>query len=179
MFSEEDKVLIIKLYYKTESPTIVQREFCRLRGLHTRQGPSRKAVSRVVRHFEEKFSVENKSKGNSGRPSATKDVNIVEEVRQSCDKSPKKSIRRRSAEMNMSRMSMQRILRRELHFYPYVISVRHKMTAQDKARRYDMCQWFLNELEAHPDLIRLLWFTDEAHFHLNGAVNNHNNIFWT
>ena len=51
------------------------------------------------------------------------------------------------------------------------------MTAQDKTRRYAMCQWFLRELEAHPDLVRLIWFTDEAHFHLNGAVNNHNNIF--
>ena len=52
------------------------------------------------------------------------------------------------------------------------------MTAQDKTQRYAMCQWFLRELEAHPDLVRLIWFTDEAHFHLNGAVNNHNNIFW-
>ena len=23
-----------------------------------------------------------------------------------------------------------------------------------------------------------IWFSDEAHFHLDGAVNNHNNVFW-
>ena len=22
------------------------------------------------------------------------------------------------------------------------------------------------------------WFTDEAHFHLNGAVNHHNPVYW-
>ena len=80
-------------------------------------------------HFEEKFSVKNESKG---RPfGVTKDVNIVEAIRQSTDTDPKKSIRQLSGEMNLSRMTVKRILRRELKLYPYVISMRYKMTAQD------------------------------------------------
>ena len=27
-------------------------------------------------------------------------------------------------------------------------------------------------------ILRVIWFSDEAHFHLNGAANNHNNVFW-
>ena len=41
-----------------------------------------------------------------------------------------------------------------------------------------MCEWLGENLEARPGWINHIWFSDEAHFHLNGAVNNHNNIFW-
>ena len=33
-------------------------------------------------------------------------------------------------------------------------------------------------MERYPNWINLIWFSDEAHSHLNGAINNHNNIFW-
>ena len=33
-------------------------------------------------------------------------------------------------------------------------------------------------MEKCPHWINSLGFSDEAHFHLNGAINNHNDIFW-
>ena len=33
-------------------------------------------------------------------------------------------------------------------------------------------------MEKYPNWINSLWFSDEAHFHLNRAINNHNNVFW-
>ena len=41
-----------------------------------------------------------------------------------------------------------------------------------------MCDWISQKLERTPSWINHIWFSDEAHFHLNSAVNNHNNIFW-
>ena len=41
-----------------------------------------------------------------------------------------------------------------------------------------MCEWFNDKLEQTPSWLSIIWFSDEAQFHLNGAVNNHNNIFW-
>ena len=42
-----------------------------------------------------------------------------------------------------------------------------------------MCQWMLDRMTDNPDWVdNDLWFTDETHFHLHGAVNNHNNVFW-
>ena len=41
-----------------------------------------------------------------------------------------------------------------------------------------MCPWIVDRLEQIPNWINHVWFNDETHFHLNGAVNNHNNIFW-
>ena len=41
-----------------------------------------------------------------------------------------------------------------------------------------MCEWIIQKLERTPSWINHIWFSYEAHFHLNSAVNNHNNIFW-
>ena len=41
-----------------------------------------------------------------------------------------------------------------------------------------MCDWISQKLERPPSWINHIWFSDEARFRLNSAVNNHNNIFW-
>ena len=46
------------------------------------------------------------------------------------------------------------------------------------AKRVEMCQWFNDMLERTLGWLDNSWFSDKAHFHLDGAVNNHNNIFW-
>ena len=40
------------------------------------------------------------------------------------------------------------------------------------------CDWFSDRMEKYPNWINSLWFSDEAHCHLNGAISNHTNIFW-
>ena len=41
-----------------------------------------------------------------------------------------------------------------------------------------MAKTFSEKMDKDPHWISNVWFTDEAHFHLNGAVNNWNNRFW-
>ena len=41
-----------------------------------------------------------------------------------------------------------------------------------------MAKTFSEKMDKDPHWISNIWFTDEAHFHLNGAVNNWNNRFW-
>ena len=41
-----------------------------------------------------------------------------------------------------------------------------------------MCVCLSDGMERYPNWINLIWISDEAHFQLNGAINNHNNIFW-
>ena len=66
----------------------------------------------------------------------------------------------------------------ELKLFPYIISVRHKLQVKDMEKRHLMCDWLAGKLERSPGWINNVWFSDEAHFHLNGSINNHNNIFW-
>ena len=119
--------------------------------------------------------MKNQNKGNSGcRPSVTKDQGNIDLVRDSAIKSPKKSHRRRSRELAISASSVWRILTSELKLYPYIISVRHKLTLNDMASRVTMCDWFSDRMERYPNWINSLWLSDEAHFQMNGASNNHN-----
>ena len=118
-FTDEDKLLIVKLWYKHESGVKVKRAFCKQKGIHTEKGPSKLTIIRTVKHFEEHLTLKNTSKGNSGRPPlVTKNANVIEQVRTSLDESPKKSIRQRSSEITLSFSSVQRILRKELKVFP-------------------------------------------------------------
>ena len=41
-----------------------------------------------------------------------------------------------------------------------------------------MCDWLNEKLEQSPDWLSHIWLSNEARFHLHGAVNNNNNVFW-
>ena len=49
---------------------------------------------------------------------------------------------------------------------------------QDKEKRIEMCNWLNEKLEQTPSWLNHIGFSDEAHFYLNRAANNHNNVFW-
>ena len=89
----------------------------------------------------------------------------------------KKSLRRRSQELGISVTSLQRMLRKDLTKFPYKISTCHELTA-DKQRCTEMCNRIAERMNRFQNWINKVWFTDEAHFHLNGAVNHHNNVYW-
>ena len=98
-------------------------------------------------------------------------------MRDSAVDSPKKSHHRHSRELGIKPTSVWCILTKELKILPD-ISIRHKLKQNNMRRRLDMCNWLSDRMEQYPNWINLIWFCDEAHFYLNGAINTHNNIFW-
>ena len=65
----------------------------------------------------------------------------------------------------------------DLHMYLYRIQIKQKLTPDDMRKRMIMCQWFCDNIDAVPDFLDNVWFSDEAHFLLSGHVNSKNNIF--
>lgn len=177
--SDKQKIRIIELYWSTGSFTRARRAFCNECGFTFKKGPTIKNIKKTVIHFKEKGTVHNISKQKSGRsPLVTMNEITINEVRESVTLTPKKSLSRRALELDLSPTSLYRILRRKMNQFPYRISVRHSLSVQDKVRRNEMCEWALERLDQMPDWLNHIWFSDESHFHLNGAVNNHNNIYW-
>ena len=41
-----------------------------------------------------------------------------------------------------------------------------------------MGEWFNEMMEGDQEWIKDVWFSDEAHFHLNGIVSKHSYCFW-
>ena len=145
----------------------------------TRDGSTNCDAQLILKHFEHKGTVHNQSKGNSGRPaSVSKRQANINAVRDSTVDSPKKSHRRRSLELGIKPTSVWHILTKELKLFPYIISIRHKLSQDDMKRRLDTCNWLSDRMERYPNWINLTWISYEANFHLNGAIDNHNNIFW-
>ena len=64
-----------------------------------------------------------------------------------------------------------------LKLFPHHIQAKQKLTAQDKLARVEMCNWFNNKMEEGENWINNVWFSDEAHFHLDGYVNSKNCVF--
>jgi hypothetical protein len=71
--------------------------------------------------------------------------------------------------------SVRRILHDDLHFHPYKLAVVQELTERDFAARQHACEAFLETL---PDDV-LVFFSDEAHFHLSGCVNKQNVHYWS
>ena len=99
-------------------------------------------------------------------------------VRQAVVQSPKKSIRRLSAETNLHRSTVQRFLRQEIHAFPYKIPSESLLTDEQKGKRLHFANWFAEKLEKDTDFLKKLHMTDECHAYLSGMVNKQNFRYW-
>ena len=78
----------------------------------------------------------------------------------------------------MSPTTLLIVMRKDLKLFPSRISMHYVVQQHDKEKRIEMCNWLNKKLEQAPSWLYHIWFSDEAHFHLNWAVNDQNNVFW-
>ncbi|PSN49098.1 hypothetical protein C0J52_13640, partial [Blattella germanica] len=83
--------------------------------------PTNKSILKWYNDFVEKGCICNQRKGHSGRPSVS--VEVVNRVRETFLRSPKKSTRRAS----------------RLRFRPYKLQLVQKLQPQDKVTRSEFC----------------------------------------
>jgi hypothetical protein len=129
-------------------------------------------VYKCVNMFLETGSVLRKK--GSGQPTKRTAQNI-EEVKQKIAESPNKSIRRLAQETNLSFGTVQLILKKDLQFFPYRVSVVHEIKPLDFPKRVDYCQWFLNHLN-YNDILDKTFLGDESWFHLKMRTEMQQNI---
>jgi len=163
------KVKVVLFYAETKS--VVQTQRCFRAHFGTRWAPCKQTIYRLCQQFETNGSVLEKKLLH---PASVHTPANIKAVHVALIRSPSKSTRRASAELEISRQSLQRILHSDLHLFPYKITVIHKLTAIDKEWRLQFAFWAMEE-EA---VLHNSWFTDEAYFHLNGVVNKQNVPFW-
>ena len=51
VFTEQQKIKIIKFWYESKSYVEIRCFFCREFNVHTRDGPKNNAIKRIVKHF--------------------------------------------------------------------------------------------------------------------------------
>ena len=109
-----------------------------------------------------------------GRPRTVRTPENVEAVRASNQQSPKRSARKHAMPLGISGRSLRRILHADLKLHPYKIMLAQELSERDHANRRAISTEILEQVPA----AALLLSSDEAHFHISGAVNKQNFRYW-
>jgi hypothetical protein len=98
-------------------------------------------------------------------------INTRENIFEMVQRSPRLSTRRMASLIGVSRMQVLRTLHEE-GLYPYHHQTVQHLKTGDHAQRMDLCHW----IQAHPELLGVILFTDEASF-TRHDINNSRNVY--
>lgn len=143
--------------------------------------PSIEAIRQMVIKFENRGTLLDQNKGRSGRPVTVTTVANTEIIQTFIANNPRTSIKAAAQNSNISAKSTHRILRKKLNMKPFKIRNVQLLSVPAKIKRLDCARIFLDLLndEEQPEVLQDVWFTDEAHFYLNGHSNKQNQRIWS
>jgi len=78
----------------------------------------------------------------------------------------------------MSKTTVWRVLRKRLVFKPYRIQMVQQLSDEDHRRRLDFCLQLQDLTISDDNFLEKVQFSDEATFHVRGAVNRRNVRIW-
>lgn len=166
-----EKAQCVEWYIQSKSDIAVQRTFRRRYG---RRPPSRNSIRAWYDKFMLTGSLQH-LKGN-GRPKIQNE--LIENVQQLFLHDPRKSVRCAARELNLSKSSIHRILKKNLNMKAYKLQILQQITPDDKLKRKHFAITVLDRLFTDKNFLKKIVFSDEATFHVCGKVNKHNVRIW-
>jgi hypothetical protein len=107
-----ERTKILESYFSPKSVILTHRAF--RRDFPGRKTPSRNTIRNIVEKFRNTGSVANDNKGHSGPMLSARTPANVQAVRAHLEQSPRKSTRRLSQEVGISRTSVIRVIHNDL-----------------------------------------------------------------
>lgn len=115
-----------------------------------------------------------KDKPRTGRPSTR--VQQCQDVEESVMRSPKKSLRKRSAELGIPRSTLHKHMKNDLHLHAYRPMFVQELSDNDLARRRDACALLLQTFDTIPKRGKVI-FSDECAIYR--SCRSRNVVFWS
>ena len=165
--TKEQRVFVVQTYNKIKSIKQVQVLFAER--FPDRRSPSKPAIWKNVRKYQEEGTSLNLNRGRSGRRITVRTQGNIENVRIILQQNANVSIRKNNSQL--SRSTFNRIVKKDLRWHPFKIHLRHQLFKNDCLRRRQFVDWLLHKPARFLDTIVI---GDEAAFFLNGKVNSHN-----
>ena len=131
-----------------------------------------RTIKATVAKFTEEGTVCDLHKGRSDQKKCGRSKDSGNMVRQAVVRSPKKLIPRLSAETNLHRCSVKRILCQDVDTFPY--KIQSLPAYEQKEKRLHFVNWLAKKLEEDAAFLKELYMTHECHSHLSGVVNKQN-----
>lgn len=169
----EERVFIVKSYYQTGNYREVVRRFEDTYG----RPIDRKSIPSLIKRFESTGRVDEEGHGRPSSESHSEQVAAVAGA--ITEMGDNFSIRKASADLDISKSTVHRILKVDLGLKSYHFSLHQELNEDDPDRRLNFCEDLLRLLERDHQLINKVVWTDEAKFFLNGTVNRHNSVYWS
>lgn len=136
-----------------------------------KEHPRKEVFERLLARFRETGSVAYKKREIQKPITGNEDKELL--VLQSLVENPTTSGRNISKEVDVSRSSIRRIIKKH-RYHPYHIQLHQNLYGNDFERRVEFCIQFLEKEGENEHFFKNVLFTDEASFHNNGLVNRHN-----
>ena len=138
--------------------------------------PSKSTIYELIQKFERTGNFVDANK--PGAPRKVRTIANRDLIKLSYDNRPRKSQRRASAELGISRWSLQRNMS-DIGLHPYRPQALHALNEDDGDRRLQFCESFVAYCEKFLDFLNHVIWSDEACFKINGRVNRHNCVYWS
>lgn len=102
--------------------------------------PSTSVIQANVRKFHDNGIVPNLNKLNLGRPSTSSSPDNFQRVEEFNAENPRSSLRRASQALDISKSSLQRIVKTKIKLFPYKIQVFQELSGFHIGKRLDFAQ---------------------------------------
>lgn len=174
-WSSEHRAFAVETFFKSnDSYVIARRQFCSKFGIRRiSDGPSVNLIRSWVQRFRATASAMNVPRPGPSRSSRTPEN--IELVESSLRENPRLSIRKRAASLGLPRAIIHEILKKDLKFHPFKIQIVQELKESDFDLRKNFCETMLERFRT----VNPIFWSDEAHFHLNGHVNKQNCRYWS
>ena len=168
-----ERAFAVEAYFSNRQSVIATQRAFRNRFNVAPRGPvpDRKSIVTWVTTFRQTGST---TRRRTGVPRPIRSPENIEAVRASVLQSPRRSARKHASALGLSDRSVRRILHDDLHYHPYKMAIVQELSVRNFTSRRNACEALLeNVLED-----AIVYFSDEAHFHLTGCVNKQNMRYW-
>ncbi|GBN35678.1 hypothetical protein AVEN_121275-1 [Araneus ventricosus] len=177
MYFIEQRVFLVLEYHRLERSLTATRSSFQKR-FNVLKGPDAKTIRKLFAKFERRGSVDDNRVVNVGPRQTVVISENVAKVSGIVQQNPRNTIRRIASETGLKRSSTQKILRNSLRMFPYKIQSHQAIPTKAVRQRFDFANEILTVIDNEGFDVGCIWFTDEAHFYLNGFVNKQNWRFW-
>lgn len=173
----EDRVFIVQSYYKSDKN--ITETLRKWSSRHkNRPKPHVTTVKRLLEKFERTGSVADDPGERSNRPNTVRTPEIIEQAKNIMKREPSLSTRKLAQELGLSYRTAGRILKDDLKLFPYKLQVYQRLSDDAMIRRFNFAADMLELIDSKQIDPNKIIFSDEAHFWLDGYVNNQNFRVW-
>ena len=173
-FNHEEKLKLAMLWGKHENYDRVRWEFAKFYEINRKPSliPPRRVIKRIINKWLETGTLHPKRKA---RAITVRTPETIQRVKDQVTANNSKSISAIACELDMCYSTVWKILRVDLHWYPYKPKRVNKLTDDQKIARVEFCERFLQQPDGFSDIV--VW-SDEKIFRLVTRPNSQNERYW-